>query len=118
MEMIDQLLELDRTLLLYLNNLGHPSWDAFWFAVTHKLTFVPLYVFLLYLMSKNLIKKMESVKKQINKFQARRKLLKNEIILCRQIMNDPLPLQNVRISQSRILKIMGEAKALFELKNA
>lgn len=57
MEMIDQLLELDSTLLLYLNNLGHPSWDAFWFAVTHKLTFVPLYVFLLYLMSKNLNKK-------------------------------------------------------------
>ncbi|MDF1698426.1 MAG: restriction endonuclease [Saprospiraceae bacterium] len=45
-------------------------------------------------------------------------LLKNETILCRQIMNDPSPLQNVGISQSRILKIMGEAKALFELKNA
>ena len=57
MEMIDQLLELDSALLLYLNNLGHPSWDGFWFAVTHKLTFVPLYVFLLYLMSKNLNKK-------------------------------------------------------------
>ena len=57
MEMIDQLLELDSALLLYLNNLGHPSWDAFWFAVTHKLTFVPLYMFLLYLMSKNLNKK-------------------------------------------------------------
>ena len=50
MKLIDRLLELDSGLLLYLNNLGTPSWDAFWFAVSHKLTFVPLYVFLLFLM--------------------------------------------------------------------
>jgi len=57
MKLIDRLLELDSGLLLYLNNLGTPSWDAFWFAVTHKLTFVPLYVFLLFLMSKNMTKR-------------------------------------------------------------
>ncbi len=57
MKLIDRLLELDSGLLLYLNNLGTPSWDDFWFAVTHKLTFVPLYVFLLFLMSKNMTKR-------------------------------------------------------------
>ena len=57
MKLIDRLLELDSGLLLYLNNLGTPSWDAFWFAVTHKLTFVPLYMFLLFLMSKNMTKR-------------------------------------------------------------
>ena len=57
MDIIDRLLELDSALLLYLNNLGHPSWDAFWFAVTHKFTFVPLYMLLLYLMCKNLNKR-------------------------------------------------------------
>lgn len=55
--MIDRILEFDRDLLLYLNNLGTPSWDSFWLVVTNKLTFIPLYLFLLYLMCKNLNKK-------------------------------------------------------------
>ena len=57
MQMIDRILEFDRDLLLYLNNLGTPSWDSFWLVVTNKLTFIPLYLFLLYLMCKNLNKK-------------------------------------------------------------
>ena len=52
--MLDQLLEFDRSLLLYLNNLGTPSWDGFWVVVTNKLTFVPLYLVLIYLMAKRL----------------------------------------------------------------
>ena len=52
--MLDQLLEFDRSLFLYLNNLGSPSWDGFWVVVTNKLTFVPLYLVLIYLMAKRL----------------------------------------------------------------
>ena len=52
--MLDQILEFDRSLFLYLNNLGSPSWDGFWMVVTNKLTFVPLYLFLIYLMAKRL----------------------------------------------------------------
>jgi len=50
--MLDQLIEFDRSLLLYLNNLGTPSWDGFWLVVTNKLTFVPLYLVLIYLIAK------------------------------------------------------------------
>jgi len=50
--MIDTLLEYDKELFLYLNNLGTPTWDLFWLVVTDKLTFVPLYAILLYLLYK------------------------------------------------------------------
>jgi len=50
--MLDQIIEFDRSLLLYLNNLGTPSWDGFWLVVTNKLTFIPLYLVLIYLIAK------------------------------------------------------------------
>ena len=50
--MLDQLIELDRSLFLYLNNLGTPSWDGFWLVVTNKLTFIPLYLVLIYFIAK------------------------------------------------------------------
>jgi undecaprenyl-diphosphatase len=55
--MIEQLLELDTSIFLYLNNLGTPSWDGFWNLITNKRTFIPLYLVLLYLMSKSMPKK-------------------------------------------------------------
>ena len=48
--MLEQLIELDQSLLLYLNNLGTTSWDGFWRVVTSKLTFIPLYIVLIVLM--------------------------------------------------------------------
>jgi undecaprenyl-diphosphatase len=48
--MIEQLLEYDAQLFLFLNNLGSPTWDGLWLVITHKLTFVPLYVILLFLL--------------------------------------------------------------------
>ncbi|GAL88759.1 phosphatase PAP2 family protein [Jejuia pallidilutea] len=50
--MIDQLLEYDTELFLFLNNLGSPTWDSFWLFITHKFASIPLYVVLLYLMYK------------------------------------------------------------------
>ena len=50
--MIEQLLEYDTGLFLFLNNLGSETWDTLWLAITAKLTFVPLYAFLLFLLYK------------------------------------------------------------------
>ncbi len=47
--MLDQLLQYDTELFLYLNNLGSPSWDGFWLAYTTKLYWVPFYALLLFL---------------------------------------------------------------------
>lgn len=50
--MLDQLLELDKDLFLYLNSLGSESWDGLWLVITDKLTFIPLYAILLFLIYK------------------------------------------------------------------
>ena len=50
--MIERLLEYDTQLFLFLNNLGSPTWDNLWLAITHILTFVPLYGILLFLLYK------------------------------------------------------------------
>jgi len=55
--MLDQLLQYDTEVFLYLNNLGTASWDHFWLAYTTKLYWAPLYVFLLILMFKQWGKK-------------------------------------------------------------
>ena len=51
--MIEELIKYDTDLFLFLNNLGSESWDNLWRVITHKLTFIPLYVFLLFLVYKN-----------------------------------------------------------------
>lgn len=50
--MLDQIVALDTELFLYLNTLGSPTWDTFWLIVTNKLTFIPLYAGLLFLIYK------------------------------------------------------------------
>ncbi len=45
---MEELIELDKELFLYLNNLGVPFWDGFWLFMTEKLYQIPLYVVLLY----------------------------------------------------------------------
>lgn len=50
--MLDQLLQFDAELFLYLNNLGTEPWDGLWLVITNKLTFIPLYALLLYLIYK------------------------------------------------------------------
>jgi undecaprenyl-diphosphatase len=52
--MLEQLIQCDKELFLFLNNLGMPTWDNFWLIVTNKLTFIPLYAVLLYLIYKHL----------------------------------------------------------------
>ncbi|GHA28400.1 phosphatase PAP2 family protein [Salinimicrobium marinum] len=46
---MEQLLELDHQLFLYLNNLGSAAWDNFWNFITNKWSSIPLYVVLLFM---------------------------------------------------------------------
>ncbi|GAA4282339.1 phosphatase PAP2 family protein [Gaetbulibacter aestuarii] len=50
--MLDKLIAYDTSLFLFLNDLGSTTWDWFWLTITNKLTFIPLYAFLLYLLYK------------------------------------------------------------------
>ncbi|WP_299130016.1 phosphatase PAP2 family protein [uncultured Winogradskyella sp.] len=51
--MLEQLLELDTELFVYLNSLGSETWDWLWLLITDELTFVPLYAILLVLIYRN-----------------------------------------------------------------
>ncbi|MCF8272540.1 MAG: phosphatase PAP2 family protein [Flavobacteriaceae bacterium] len=50
--MMNQLIEYDKSLFVFLNNLGSPTWDNFWLTVTNTYTFIPLYAILLFLIYK------------------------------------------------------------------
>jgi undecaprenyl-diphosphatase len=52
--MIEQLLQYDTDLFIFLNNLGSTTWDGLWLIITNKLTFIPLYAVLLYLIYRHL----------------------------------------------------------------
>ena len=52
--MIEELLNKDQQLFLFLNNLGTEGWDGLWLFVTAKLSFAPLYALLLFLIYKKL----------------------------------------------------------------
>ncbi|MGB7843528.1 MAG: phosphatase PAP2 family protein [Salinimicrobium sp.] len=51
---MEHLVELDQELFLFLNNLGSTPWDPFWNFVTNKLSSIPFYALLLFLMFKSL----------------------------------------------------------------
>lgn len=55
--MIEQLVQLDQELFLYLNGLGSTSWDGFWMFYTTKVNWAPLYLVLLFLLYKKFDKK-------------------------------------------------------------
>ena len=50
--MLEQLIQQDQELFLYLNGLGTTTWDGFWMTYTTKIYWAPLYAVLLYLMFK------------------------------------------------------------------
>ncbi|APQ18288.1 phosphatase PAP2 family protein [Maribacter hydrothermalis] len=47
--MLQELLQLDKDFFLFLNGLGTPQWDNFFQFLSHKLSAIPLYIFLLIL---------------------------------------------------------------------
>ena len=50
--MLEQLLDLDTELFVYLNGLGSERWDWLWLIITDKLSFIPLYAILLFFIYK------------------------------------------------------------------
>lgn len=46
--MLEQLQSIDRTLFVFLNGLGSPSWDAFWLLLSEKMIGAPLVIFFLW----------------------------------------------------------------------
>ncbi len=52
--MLEQLIQLDKDLFLFLNGLGTESWDNFWLFITNKRSSIPLYFLLLILSYKKL----------------------------------------------------------------
>lgn len=50
---MEKLIELDKELLLYLNSFHTPWLDPIMLFITHTLTWIPLYLFLLYLVSRD-----------------------------------------------------------------
>ncbi|SFI06448.1 phosphatase PAP2 family protein [Halpernia frigidisoli] len=50
---MEDFIEKDQQLLLYLNNLGNKSFDPFWLLMSSKLVWIPLYIIFLYLLYKN-----------------------------------------------------------------
>lgn len=57
--MLEELLNFDKELFLFINNLGNPTWDAFWMFVTNKFSSIPIYLFLIFLTYRNFdVKKM------------------------------------------------------------
>ena len=51
--MLEELINIDHELFLYLNGLGTETWDGFWMFMTKTRNSFPLYVLLLYLVGKN-----------------------------------------------------------------
>ncbi len=47
--MLETLLEYDKELFLFLNNLGGSTWDVFWLFITYKWNSIPIYLALLVL---------------------------------------------------------------------
>lgn len=58
--MMEELVKLDKELLIFLNNLGSETYDSFWLFITKQLNWLPFFLFLLYLTYKKV-----SVKKLV-----------------------------------------------------
>ena len=52
--MIKRILEIDREILVFLNNLGSELWDPIWLLITDKLTFIPIFLLIIYRFFKDL----------------------------------------------------------------
>jgi len=49
---IETLIQQDKELLIYLNSLGSETWDGFWMLVTNQFNWIPLFLFLFFLLFK------------------------------------------------------------------
>ena len=47
--MFDSIIQKDKELLIFLNNLGSEQWDSFWLVITNQFYWTPLFLFVFYL---------------------------------------------------------------------
>tara|TARA_B100000809_G_scaffold263627_1_gene317329 strand:+ start:14444 stop:15007 length:564 start_codon:yes stop_codon:yes gene_type:complete len=47
--MFKKIIQLDKELLVYLNNLGSEEWDSFWLFITHQWNWAPVFIVILFL---------------------------------------------------------------------
>jgi len=49
---MDNIIKIDKNLLIFLNNLGNEHWDALWLAITNQVNWSPLFILIIYLVIK------------------------------------------------------------------
>jgi len=52
MSILDKIIALDKSVLIYLNNLGSVKWDGLWLAITYQYNWIPLFILMLFLIFK------------------------------------------------------------------
>lgn len=52
MDFIDNLIQYDKELLVFLNGLGNENWDSFWMLITTPINWIPLFLIFFYLIFK------------------------------------------------------------------
>ena len=50
---MEEIIQEDKQVFLYLNNLGDPAFDQFWMLISSTWIWVPLYIIFLYFLYKN-----------------------------------------------------------------
>tara|TARA_R110002167_G_scaffold61561_14_gene173744 strand:- start:9257 stop:9817 length:561 start_codon:yes stop_codon:yes gene_type:complete len=51
--LFDTIIQKDKELLIFLNNLGSEQWDSFWLVITNQLSWTPLFLLVFYLVIKS-----------------------------------------------------------------
>ncbi len=51
--LLDSIIQKDKELLIFLNNLGGEQWDSFWLLITSQFNWTPLFLFIFYLVIKS-----------------------------------------------------------------
>jgi undecaprenyl-diphosphatase len=47
------IIQKDKDLLVFLNNLGNENWDTFWLGITYQFNWAPLFIFIIFLVFKS-----------------------------------------------------------------
>lgn len=50
--MIEDIIQIDKNILIYLNNLGSEHWDSLWLVITNQFSWAPLFLLIFYLVIK------------------------------------------------------------------
>jgi len=51
--LLDNIIQYDKDLLVFLNGLGTETWDSFWIIITNQLSWIPLYLVFAYMIFKS-----------------------------------------------------------------